>query len=172
MSDADAQFAMLFFAEHDVRIAEYLAKYLLKHGLSADNERRGWFKGPHLQQVAFTTALAVVYARPFGRNKGRLRLPEDEFLRDLSETQRALHRRMRDLRDKAFAHADSEFYDVSRGDPADARWWGIPVFKSPSEADFGLARDEITSVLAIIKTFRREVDSRLRQLDDRAASKS
>jgi hypothetical protein len=59
--------------------------------------------------VAHSTCLVVAYCRPFGKNRSATQnasqLP-DEYLASFTTEERALHGRIKDLRDSEFAHAD------------------------------------------------------------------
>ena len=64
---------------------------------------------------AFTTAIVVTYSRPFSGNRDRYnnRDPADKsYLNGLGSHARAVHDRIVELRNKAFAHSDASYHDV------------------------------------------------------------
>lgn len=96
-------YAVLHVAEEDLRQAAYFATYLLKRGWHFEPWERRWTV--YMQQAAFTTALATAYSRPFTEARGRPKVP-NRLLRQFTNEQRNLHKRVLKLRNLVYAHSD------------------------------------------------------------------
>jgi hypothetical protein len=83
----------------DFRLAAEFATHILDRGLHFATPN----KPTYVEQVAFTTALIVSYTRPFAKKEGPI-FPVSlvKYTRD----EKQLHNRLRNQRNKIYAHSD------------------------------------------------------------------
>jgi hypothetical protein len=100
----------LIISHQDLDHAKRYADLILKLGLHKSDE-----EGDRYLHRGLNVALVVSYWRPFSDNEGSAdthpRLP-DKFISGYSPTEEALHKEVRNLRNKAFAHSDAEAHGV------------------------------------------------------------
>ena len=101
---------------------------------------------------AFTTAIVVTYARPFSGNRdreGRRDPVNANYVEALEEKARAIHDRIVELRNTAFAHSDAKHHDVqiheTKGD-------GLTTFSHDPLVP--LEKSEVEALLSNIEVFK------------------
>jgi hypothetical protein len=95
--------------------------------------KKGWHHQPwerrgtiYQQQLVFTSALVIAYARPFTRANGWPRFPAE--LMAFNEKEKVLHEKMLELRHSVFAHSDSKHYKVT---PWRAQEFSTDILSAP-----------------------------------------
>ena len=96
--------------QSDLGQARYFACHLLKKGWHYDPWDRRIRSSTYLQQAAFTTALVAAYCRPFVETRSGSVFPVSQVGFNVEE--RALHGRLRGLRNAVYAHTDVELHRV------------------------------------------------------------
>jgi hypothetical protein len=115
--------------------------------------------------VAHSTCLVVAYCRPFTRNRDTLnnapRLPDD-YLSEFTEAELGLHKRMKDLRDTEFAHADAGAqglnFSIASGQAGNL---AMPVHRSLRKS---LTAEEVTLLDDMIRKILGSLSQDLREL--------
>lgn len=109
----DKEFTRLYFARQDIAFAQRCAEHLLKKGWHHYlTYRRGTV---YFQQSVYTTALIVTYARPFTIGygfDGLWKTISEKLQKPYSEAELKLHNYFQTLRNKMYAHTDSELHDL------------------------------------------------------------
>lgn len=126
--------------------AERYCRFYLEHALYDLS------KTYHDEARAFTTAIVVTYSRPFSGNRARdgQRDPiDEEYLQALDRHGCALHERMLELRNTAFAHSDAAFHNVQIGDTERG---GITTLSQDPLVP--LERRDVEGLVANIEVFR------------------
>ncbi len=110
-----ALYGKLYVSSNDIELARSCASYIKKKGwYTYAFLRRGSVR---IQQISFTTTLIIAYARPFKPGRGNIAFP-DRLMVKYGNAEKALHKRLLQLRDKEYAHLDATSYKVTpyRGD--------------------------------------------------------
>jgi hypothetical protein len=132
LSPDDAKlYSKLYVSSSDIAFAQYCATVILKKGWHSQPwQRRGTI---YQQQAVFTTALVTAYVRPFTHSKGWPNLPSDLLTYDAQE--RALHKKLINLRHTVYAHSDSKNYSIRPWHTEDFSTdiVGAPVMRITSE---------------------------------------
>jgi hypothetical protein len=103
-----AQYAKLHASVGDISIAKSCAQFILnKRWHTHSFMRRG---NVPIQQIAFTTTMAVSYARPFSPGRGNLNFPKR--LLQYSSKELLFHDRLLKLRNEEYAHTDASTISV------------------------------------------------------------
>ncbi len=138
----------------DIGFARSCAAMLLKKGWHAQPwERRGTI---YFQQSAFTSALVVAYCRPFTKTNGWKRLSFEMIAPNAEET--ALHEQLRHLRDKAYAHSDSESYSVI---PYDFAGFKSPMVSQPA---LRLSAEDLTLFQSMSRRLLDAINEKMNEL--------
>jgi hypothetical protein len=106
----ERQYTRLTFAEEDLVFAKQCAEHLLKKGWHQHQDLLR--QTAYFQQSVYTTALIIAYGRIFTETKGlggRL----DYLAKPYSAAEKALHRHLKDLRHKVYAHTDRTHHAIS-----------------------------------------------------------
>jgi hypothetical protein len=145
----------LYYSAKDFVKARECACHLLKKGWhAAPYERRGSI---YMQQSAFVTALVISYARPFTKSYGWPSFPSD--LAQLDQDNLRLHKQLIDLRNKVYAHSDSQYHKVEPfriGSQSIAHILGEPFYR--------LTRAECEQIISMIDTILNRLRPQLAQM--------
>jgi hypothetical protein len=129
--------------------------------------KKGWSnKKPSLVHDAFNIALIVSYVKPFSsrrnledRNESRLDEPL-EIIDLLNEEERKLHDRVKELRNKSFAHSDASSVLIK----------GVDYSKDfcLMKAELNLARNEVELLKKMIDKWIKYLDEQISLTKDSA----
>ena len=98
----------LYVSGRDIAFAQQCAALILKKSWHCKPwERRG---SVYFQQSVYVTALVVSYGRAFTKSKGWPQLTEGRL--GYSRAEKKLHKKLLELRNKVYAHSDSEKYSI------------------------------------------------------------
>lgn len=106
---ASALYTRLTVSESDLELAKRYAEYMLKNRLHIGPLQNN--KAKYWRQTAFVCALVMAYGRVFTRSIGLPDFPTR--LLQYDEEEKDLHRRLLDLRDTQYAHADGQHHHVT-----------------------------------------------------------
>jgi hypothetical protein len=102
--DDKSRYSRLHISGLDLDFAQYYVGVILKKGWHYEPwEKRGTI---YLQQSAFMSALVIAYARSIGWPN----FPP--HLKEFSDQEKLLHKRMMELRNKVYAHSDLDKYSA------------------------------------------------------------
>jgi hypothetical protein len=116
-------------------------------------EKRGSI---YFQQSVYTTALVISYGRPFTRGAGWPALPKR--LQAYTEAERKLHERLLRLRNKIYAHSDSDSYSII---PYINRSFTTDIVKVPT---LKLDADETNQFIEMTEKIMASIEERMQQL--------
>lgn len=145
-AEADRQIERENINTWDWAHAERYCRFYLEHTLY------DLLKTNHDEARAFTTAIIVAYSRPFSGNRARGSQRDsisEEYLQALDKQSFALHERIVNLRNKAFAHSDASFHNV-QVEPTEGG--GITTFSQ--DLLVPIEREDVEGLLANIEVFR------------------
>jgi len=116
---AKKQIKRILISREDILEAAVCAHQLLKHQYYKPDylDRGDEFENTdeYINMKALTTTLVVAYSRPFTRNEGDnsaiSTLPE-KILKSFNSSEIDLHKKILNLRNKAFAHSDADLFDA------------------------------------------------------------
>ncbi len=101
-------YGKLHSASWDLNFAAQHGSFIQKRGWKA----KPWGRGStYLQQSAFVTAMIISYGRAFGGSNKLSEFPK-KLLDTYSSEEMKLHKSIITLRNKVYAHSDSESYSV------------------------------------------------------------
>lgn len=156
MADCDSLERLVISGE-DLDLADSFAKLML-----AEDPSQGTSISPLLQ--ALSIALVVSYWRPFSCNRdaGGKAKALDHSAAGFTAPEEKLHRRMEELRDKEYAHSDSERHDVrfSVG-PEDSLWCSRRVAFVP------LTREQVELLRGMIRKLQRMIGAKMAEVSRR-----
>ena len=151
-----ALYGRLYVSNSDIAFAAYCAGVLLQKGWHGQPwERRGTI---YQQQSAFTSALITAYGRPFTTSKGWPEIPRKLIPYDAE--QMTLHRRLLDLRNKVYAHSDSESFSVRPWRSAD---FETTIIGAPP---LRISKEDVDQFLAMTQSLHVSLSKRMKALRD------
>ena len=116
-------------------------------------------------RIAFHTALAVTYGRPFTTAKGHVALPNN-VLKSLGPEESATHEHLIRLRNKVFAHGDADEYQV-RFEQVEDQTMMQPVMSISGWFMFGLTKQQLELIRSVISIVQVEIKQRRNVLESR-----
>lgn len=128
--------------QSDLGQARYFAGHLLRKGWHYDPWDRRIRSSTYLQQAAFTTALVAAYCRPFVETRSGSVFPVR--LARFAAPERALHDRLRGLRNAVYAHTDVELHRVQP-----LRNWRFR-YRDRSQPILKLSKEELDCLVPMI----------------------
>ncbi|MCH9052742.1 MAG: hypothetical protein IIA72_16995 [Proteobacteria bacterium] len=147
-------YSRLFVSCSDIHFARQCARHILKKGWHCDPwERRGTI---YFQQSVYTTALIVSYARPFTKSAGWPSFPTR--LLQYTEAERGLHKKLLKLRNKIYAHSDSESYSIR---PYRSGSYSVDIVGEPF---LKISEDEAVQFLEMTAKGLASIEDRMQQL--------
>ncbi|SRR5258708_6678297 len=144
-------YALLHVAEEDLRQASFFAAHILKKGWHYEPWEKRWTV--YMQQVAFTTALATAYSRPFTESRGWPKFPM-RLLAEFDSEQRKLHKRILQLRSLIYAHSDVNSRAIR---PVSFEGYPTAIEALPP---MRFTRDEITGLQSMIAVAQNSIQAR------------
>ncbi len=144
----------LYVSGRDIVFAQQCAELILKKGWHYKPwEKRG---SVYFQQSVYVTALVVSYARAFTKSKSWPRLTKEPLGYSLAE--KGLHKNLIELRNKVYAHSDSEKYSI--------RTWRSGSFSTDivSEPFMMISPDEAKRFLRMTKKALSAIESQRNDL--------
>lgn len=124
--------------------------------------KKGWHFEPwdkkirwptYIQQAAFTTSLIISYSRPFTESRGWPKFPKK--LIQHNEEQKALHKKIMNLRNEVYAHSDFNKQEVR---PIKILGQATAIIRQPS---IKLSKEEVTMLLNMSSQTIKSIDIRL-----------
>jgi hypothetical protein len=95
-------YQLLHVAQQDLSQSAFFADHLLNKGWHFEPWEVAW--QTYLHQGAYMTAMVIAYSRPFTESRGFSKFPNK--LLQLDSKEKELHKRILDLRNEIYAHAD------------------------------------------------------------------
>lgn len=138
----------------DIGFARYCASMIQKKKWHLPPWTRRRTQYP--QQSAFTLALVVSYFRPFTRTHGWPDLPSDLASTDLADV--ALHSKLKDLRNKVYAHSSEEYHSAR---PWDSGEFQTIIQHAPA---FVLEADDIEHFLTMTLALQQAITTRMKEI--------
>lgn len=133
-------------------------------------QKRGWHLPPwtrrrtqYPQQSAFTLALIVSYFRPFTRTHGWPDLPSN--LVSSAPADVALHTKLKNLRNKVYAHSSGEYHSAQ---PWDSGEFQTIIQHAPA---FMLDAGDVDHFLAMTLELQRAITGRMKEIVEATGAK-
>ena len=142
----------LLISIHDLAEAGCIAQQLLSlrlHDPGVDWESDDFMNGDYWVLKGLTIGMVVSYARPFAASRGHAlpKLP-DKLLRCLDPEELDLHREVCALRHRAYAHSDSDGYDVTLAVSSDSDF-ALPLYQALPERLFERSELETFNLMTV-----------------------
>lgn len=153
------QYRRYELAWYDLYHADNIARQIVEQELYDDARVKRSTK-----RLALHTALVVTYARPFTEAEGFVGLPSG-VLDALDSDEQELHQALIDLRNKVYAHTDSEFFSIKMETTPenDLR----ATTSSPRLFHFGMPKDVLRDLTRAIQKLKKEVRQRQEDLENK-----